>query len=54
MWYNYGSTGRKSTALFSDDSDIFPEDCYIFPIETRRNRQSEGKTSEHEGNTAGF
>ena len=51
---NYLSTGGKSTALFPDDSDVFPEDCYIFPSETRKNRQSEGKTSEFEGNKAGF
>ena len=52
---NYSlSTGGKSTATFPDDSDVFPEDCYIFPSETRKNRQSEGKTSEFEGNKAGF
>ena len=43
---NYLSTGMKSTALFPDGSDVFPEDFYIFPSETRKNRQSEGETSE--------
>ena len=43
---NYLSTGRKSTALFPDNSDVIPEDCCIFPSKTRKNRQYEGKTSE--------
>ena len=51
---NYLSTGRKSTAFFHENSEVFAEDCYIFPREPRKNRQSEAKTSEFEGNKAGF
>ena len=50
----YSSTGRKSTALFPDDSDVFLDDCYIFPSETRKKYTIRGKTFEFEGNKAGF
>ena len=51
---NYLSSGRKITALCPDDSDVFLDDCYIFPSETRKKFTNRGKTYEFEGNKAGF